>query len=194
MPAAPGGLSGWAYWVFLARGCLALALGAMLLVSDSGLTLLGNFLAVYWIVGAVVTLRWAAGNRPAAGHRLGTVAGLIGIVAGILVLLRAVLKEIVGRGHLLDLLGLCAMVTGLLRLSGAFRDDQLSRDGPRGRYRFVVGALDVGLGVALIAVSQDTVSTVRLALGAWGLLAGTFLLLDAIRLRRVGSPRGGAAA
>jgi hypothetical protein len=35
---------------------------------------------------------------------------------------------------------------------------------PRGRYRLVVGTLDVGLGVALLLMSEDTVSIVRLAL------------------------------
>jgi len=181
---ASGELPRWTYWVFLARGCFALALGIALLATGAGLTMLGNFMAVYWIVGAVLTLRWAVGHREVAGHRLGAIAGLIGIVAGSLVLLRELVKELVGQGYLLDLLGLSAIATGLLRLSGAFRDDQLASGSPRVRYRFVVGTLDVGLGVALVLVSEDTLSTVRLALAAWGLLTGTFLVLDAIRLRR----------
>ena len=180
------------YWIFLARGCFALVLGVALLASGSGLSRLGNFLAVYWIIGALLTLRWAVGHRAATGRRLGAIAGLIGIVAGILVLLRAVLDGLVGEGYLLDLLGLCAIATGILRLAGGFRDDQLASENPRGRYRFVVGTLDLGLGVALIAVSEETVSvsTVQLALGVWGLLTGTFLLLDAIRLRRLDHPGG----
>jgi uncharacterized membrane protein HdeD (DUF308 family) len=180
-----GELPRWTYWVFLARGSFALALGIALLASGSGLSLLGNFLAVYWIVGAVLTLRWATGHRAATGRRLGAVAGLIGIVAGILVLLRGLLDDLVDQGYLLDLLGVCALATGVLRLSGGFRDDQFASDKPRDRYRLVVGTLDVGLGVALILVSEETVSTVRLALGVWGLLTGTFLVLDAFRLRRL---------
>ncbi len=190
---ASGELPRWTYWVFLARGSFALALGAALLVSGSGLSLLGNFLAVYWIVGALLTLHWAIGSRAARGRRLGAVAGVIGIVAGILVLFRELLDGFVGQGYLLDLLGLCAIATGLLRLSGGFRDDQLASENPRGRYRFVVGTLDLGLGVALIAVSEGTVSTVRPLLAVWGLLTGTFLVLDALRLRRFERSSRGAA-
>jgi uncharacterized membrane protein HdeD (DUF308 family) len=187
-------LPSWTYWVFLVRGCFALALGAALLVTGSGLSPLGNFLAVYWIVGAVLTLRWASGHPAARGRRLAATAGLTGIVAGSLVLLRELLDAIGEQGYLLDLLGLCAIATGLLRLAGGFRDDQLATEMPRGRYRLVVGALDVGLGVALLLVSEDTVSIVQLALGVWGLLTGTFLVLDALRLRRFARSGGGATA
>jgi uncharacterized membrane protein HdeD (DUF308 family) len=148
-------LPSWTYWVFLVRGCLAFALGAALLVSGSGLSPLGNFLAVYWIVGAVLTLRRASGHPAARGRQLAATAGLTGIVAGSLVL-RELLDAVVEQGYLLELLGLCAIATGLPRLAGGFRDDQLATEMPRGRYRLVVGTLDVGLGVALLLVSEDT--------------------------------------
>ena len=48
----------------------------------------------------------------------------------------------------------------------------------------LVGALDVGLGIALILTSDSTSTWVRFLAAAWGLVGGTLLLVDALRLRR----------
>lgn len=178
-------LSGFTYWIFLVRGSVALALGAALLVSGAGLSLLASFLAGYWILGALVTLRWVVGHPGVSGRRFGALAAAIGLVAGILLFLREVLDALIEQGLLLDLIGAIAIAMGLLRLSGKFHDDQVAGEKPRGRYRLVIGMLDVVLGVAVIVANEDSVSQVRLALGVWGLLTGTFLLLDALRVRRL---------
>jgi uncharacterized membrane protein HdeD (DUF308 family) len=189
-----GEIPRWTYWVFLVRGCVAFTLGASLLLSGEGLGLLASFVGGYWIVGALLTLHWAIGNRAAPGRRLGTLVGLIGLAAGIVLLLRELIDALVEQGLLLDVLGLAAIGMGLLRLSGKFHDDQLAAHRPRARYRLVVGTLDIVLGVAVLVVSGENVSEVRLVLGIWGLLVGTFLVLDALRLRRYDRTRSGAGA
>ena len=118
---------------------------------------------------------------------------MIGLVAGIAVVLRPLLNALVSRGVLLDLLGASALATGVLRLLGMIHDDQLARDHPRRRYRFVVGTLEVLLGVALVIADQGASDQIRLALGVWGLSTGTFLLLDAFMLRRLGRASTGGA-
>lgn len=176
----------WAIWVFLARGSLALALGFALLVSDAGLSRLGTYLAVYWLVAALLTLRWATRQRAVEGRRVAVAAGVVGLVAGVMVLLRVPLEGVVGEGRLMDFLGLSALATGVLRLVGRFHDDQLEGTRPRRRYRLVVGVLELVLGAALITADQNSASSIRLVLGVWGLLTGTFLLLDVLWLRRHG--------
>ena len=183
-----GGPPSWIFWVFVVRGSVALALGVALLLSGDMVSNLGTFVAVYWIIGAVLTLRWVAQHRSAPGWRVGSVAGLIGVVVGIMFLVRELLYTFIEEGLLLDLLGLSAVAMGLLRLLGGFHDDQIAGDRPRLRYRVVVGTLDIVLGVALLIGSATSASQIRLALVAWGLLTGTFLLLDALRLRRLVSP------
>ena len=184
------GLPGWAFWVFLVRGSVALALGLALLISDAGLSRLGTFIGVYWLIGAVLTLRWVAKHREASGRRFGGLAGVIGLVVAIVVLLRELFRGLIRTGFLLDFLGLCAIAIGLLRLFGGFQDDVAGGGTTRRHYRVVVGALDVVLGVALLLAHKP--SDIRFVLVAWGLVTGTFLLLDALRLRRV-SPPGSAA-
>ena len=181
-----------AYYLFLVRGGMALALAVALLFAGSSGSRIVTFVGVYWIVAAVITLRWVGAHRFAGGRRLGLLAGATGLAAGVAVALHGPLVGLLGEELLLDLLGLSAVATGLLRLFGRFHDDQLAVERPRRRYRIVAGSLDVVLGVALRTTDVHSAADVRNALGEWGLATGTLLLMDALVLRRLtqtGPPR-----
>lgn len=90
----------------------------------------------------------------------------------------------VGTAVLLDLVGAGAIATGAMRMLGGFRDNQLAEERPRKRDSMLLGVLDVGLGIALILASDATSTWVRLLAAAWGLVGGTLLLVEALRLRR----------
>lgn len=171
--------------MFAARGSFALALGVALLFSGGSPSRLGTYVAVYWLVAALLTLRWASRHDAAQGRRIGAAAGAVGLGAGLLVLLRVPLSGLVGESLLIDLLGASAIATGSLRLFGRFHDDQLEGARPRRRYRIVVGTSELILGAALLVADQASASTIRFALGIWALVTGTFLLLDALWLRRL---------
>jgi uncharacterized membrane protein HdeD (DUF308 family) len=180
----------WAYVVFVARGIVALALGVSLLLAGANLSRLTTFVAVYWIVAALLTLHWVVVHRVVPHRRLAFGAGTLALVAGLAVVLRSVIHALVGEELLLDLLGASAIAIGALRLSGTIHDDQLAQDHPRRRYRFVVGTLEVLLGVALLLADEAATDQIRVALGVWGLSTGTFLLLDALMLRRATRAHG----
>lgn len=188
-PSAETPLPRRAYYLFLVRGGIALALGVALLFAGSSGSRLVTFVGVYWIVAAVITLRWVGAHRVARGRRLGLLAGATGLAAGVAVALHEPLAGLVGEELLLDLLGLSAVATGLLRLFGRFHDDQLAVERPRRRYRIVAGSLDVLLGLALLTTDVHSAADVRIALGVWGLATGTLLLMDALVLRRVARTR-----
>ena len=170
--------------VLLVRGVMALVLGLSLLIEGSNLSRLTTFIAVYWIVAALLTLRWVGGRREVPHRPVGIIAGTIGLVVGLVVLIRPLLHELVSDGVLLDILGASAIVTGVLRLLGFIHDDQVVRDHPRARYRFVVGTAEVLLGVIVMISDKGETEVIRFAACAWGLATGTFLLLDASMLRR----------
>ena len=178
-----------AYYIYLIRATVALALGTALLVAGSGLTNLASFIAVYWIIAAVITLRWVGGHREAGGRRLGFVAGGLALAAGVALALRHPLRDLFSERALLDFFGATAITMGLLRLSGRLHDDQLGEKDPRRRYRIVAGLLDIVLGVVLVTASARTSTGIRLAVAAWALLTGTFLLLDGLMLRRLVGPQ-----
>jgi hypothetical protein len=72
------------------------------------------------LIGAVLTVAWALRTRWKRGSWLGLIAGVVGIVAGLLVLGRHVLEPVVFARFLVDALGVSAVLTGTLRVSGAF--------------------------------------------------------------------------
>lgn len=170
--------------VLLVRGVMALVLGLTLLVEGWNLSRLTTFIAVYWILAALVTLRWVGVHRELPHRPVGVIAGAIGLVVGLVVLVRPLIDELVSDGVLLDILGASAIVTGVLRLSGLIHDDQVVRDHPRARYRFVVGTAEVLLGVVVMLSDKGATDVIRFTASVWGLATGTFLLLDAAMLRR----------
>ncbi len=167
------------------RGLVALCLGTALLVAGAGESRLATFIGAYWLIGSVLTIRWVARSRGIPGRRVGALAAGVGAVTALALLARKPLDDVVGTGVLLDLVGAGAIATGAIRMLGGFRDDQLADDRPRKRKSMLVGALDAGLGIALILTSDATSAWIRFLAAAWGLIGGTLLLVDALRLRRI---------
>jgi uncharacterized membrane protein HdeD (DUF308 family) len=182
----------WAYVVFVVRGAVALALGLSLLAAGANLSRLVTFVAIYWIVAAALTLHWV-GIHQVPHRRVAFAAGLTGLVVGLAVAFRALFQTLLSEGAFLNFLGVTTIAIGVLRLMGTIHDDQLSRDGSRRRYRFVLGMLEVVLGIALLAAEQGATDEIRLALALWALATGTFLLLDALTLRSLTRKQTGSA-
>ena len=171
------------YRSLLVRGAAAALLGILLLFSGATLSRLTTFVAAYWILAALLTMRWARANPFEAHHRLTLAAGVAALAAGLAVVLRPLYSSALSVTAFLDLLGATAMAMGLLRIAGWIHDDQIGGHRTRRRYRFVLGTLEVLLGVALVLATEGASDQVRVALGLWGILTGSFLLLDAYTLR-----------
>jgi len=100
------------WWVPVLRGALAFLLAAAVLVSEGNRRMLANFIGIYWLLGAALTIRWALTVRWARGSRLGLVAGTVGVIAASLMLLRRPLQHVISFGTLVVFLGLAAVLTG----------------------------------------------------------------------------------
>lgn len=175
-------------WVTLLRALAALALGILVLVGAQTRPALANFIATYWLLGSVLTLRWVLANRGRPGSRAAFVAALVGIAAGVLVLLRFVLRDVISTDAVLGLLGVAAILTGILRLSGAFHDDPVGEH-PRLRYRVVLAILAITLGAVLI-LAPGLTRPATIVVGLWGLVTGTILFQEALTMQRQHRPAG----
>jgi uncharacterized membrane protein HdeD (DUF308 family) len=176
------------WWIMLARAAVAFLLGLVVLLSDKTRPALANFIGIYWLLGSLLTLRWLARHRRPSGNRLVWAAAILGIVAGLLVLLRFLLEDVLSTNLVLTLLGLTAILTGLLRLSGSFRDHII--DGrPRLPHRVALGVLELALGVLLL-LARGATRPVAIAAGLWAVVGGTIMLVDALALRRMGHRLG----
>ena len=165
------------------RGAIALMLGVLAIATGSDRAALVNFLGIYWLFSAVLTLAWALRARWKPGSRLGLVAGTVGLVAGLLVLGRHILEPVVSARFLVDALGVSAVLTGTLRLAGAFEVERRT-----GRWwtfgGLALGSVEIVLGAIVLFAGSGNLRLITAAIAAWGLIGGTLLLLEGYKIRR----------
>jgi uncharacterized membrane protein HdeD (DUF308 family) len=171
------------WWVTALRGLVALALALAIAVAGRSTARLVSFLALFWLTGGLLTLRFALAIRPRPGFRLGLAAAIAAVVGAGLVLLRDRLSGLVDPEVLVGLLGSAAVLTGLLRILGGFAArERLGRRWTLGG--IVLGTLEVGLGALLLLTSGVDPDLLAPLVAAWGAVSGILLLAQGLRLRR----------
>jgi len=174
----------YAWLILLVRALLALGLGIVVLLTGELRPGIANVIAIYWLLGSLLTLRWARSHRSVPGERLAYAAGIAGLVASGAVIARDVLRGFLGPSLLLALLGLFCVVVGSLRVSGIFRESVSQEIRRSRREGIALGGLEIMLGIALI-MSEQVRPIVVPMIGIWGLVGGTIMLADAVRARRM---------
>jgi uncharacterized membrane protein HdeD (DUF308 family) len=172
------------WWLTAVRGLVALTLALAITVGGRSTGRLVTFVGLYWMAGGLVTLRFALAIRPRRGARLGLTAGMAAVVGAVLVLLRDQLSGLADPDVLIQLLGVSAVLTGLLRVLGGFAaEKRLGRRWTLGG--IVLGTLEAALGgVLLLSTEVDPDVLVPVA-AAWGVVSGILLLAEGLRLRRL---------
>jgi uncharacterized membrane protein HdeD (DUF308 family) len=166
--------------VAMVRGALAIFLGlALFLDPDRSRPMLANFMGVYWLLSGVVSLRWGIAVRPV--RRLAILAGVIGVLAGLMVVSRLLLQGFVGEVLIYNLIGFIMVLTGLLHIFGGFRTDNLSRSVTWGS--FILGFFEIVLGALLITTTVGFSPAIHLVISIWAFIGGFMILADAWRLR-----------
>ena len=159
-------------------------LGCSMVFASGSPNRIATYLAIYWLSGGLLTLRFAWAIRPRTGFRLASVAGWVAVVASGFVLLREALSDVFEPTTVADVLGYAAIVIGALRLIGAFALEQ--RIGRRWTLGgLVLGGLEIGIGILLVAVDVSSPAVAK-TIAAWAFASGTILMIEALRLRAAG--------
>ncbi len=176
--------------ILLARATLALILGLVVLATGQFRPGMANIIAIYWLLGAAMTLRWATLHRGVRGYRIAFGAGVVAVLASLAVLARDVLRGALADDIAFMLVGAMSLMVGMLRASGIFRES-VAEDVRRARPEAVaLGGLEVALG--LVLVIKDLRGFAIPMVGIWGLVAGTVMARDAFRARQATRSRGRA--
>ena len=112
------------WWLTALRGLVALTLALAITVGGRSTGRLVTFLALFWMTGGLITLRFALAIRPRPGFRLGLAAAIAAFVGAVLVLLRDRLSGLVDPEVFVGLLGISAVLTGVLRIVGGFAAEE----------------------------------------------------------------------
>jgi uncharacterized membrane protein HdeD (DUF308 family) len=171
------------WWLTALRGMVALTLALAIAAAGRSTARLVSFLALFWMTGGLLTLRFALAIRPRPGFRLGLAAAIAAVVGAGLVLLRDRLSGLVDPEVFVGLLGISGVLMGLLRILGGFAaEERLGRRWTLGG--IVLGTLEFALGALLLLTSGNEPDLLAPIVAAWGAVSGSLLLAQGLRLRR----------
>jgi uncharacterized membrane protein HdeD (DUF308 family) len=172
------------WWITLARGIVAVGLGIAIVAADSGRQNLVNFIAVYWLVGALLVLRFAFAMKDRPGWRVAALAGSIGIVTAILTLVRRWTG--MTAAPITVPLGSAILLTGVFRVVGGLAiEERTGRSWTWGG--LVLGTTEIVLGALVISSLWMGVGAAVVAAVAWAFVGGTLLILDGLNSYRLRS-------
>jgi uncharacterized membrane protein HdeD (DUF308 family) len=176
-----------AYWITFARSVLALALGlALIFHPDKVRPILINFIGMFWFVAGLMSLRWGADGERA--RRSSVVVGVVGIVAGVLILGRFLLVQLAGEAPVVLLLGTIVILTGLVHVFEGFRtgpDQQRQRSWTS----TLLGAFEIVLGTVVLAWRDDSGPVFYAVVTIWAFMAALVLLRQALRQRSLANAK-----
>ena len=183
-----------AFWITLARAALAVALGlALILHPDKTRPMLVNFIGMFWVAAGAMNLRWSiAGERARSSSIL---AGVIGVLAGLLVLRRFLIANVVHETLLVLTLGGVIVLTGLVHIFEGFLvsngDGEQRPQRRRSWSSMLLGVLEMVLGTTVLVWQKDfgpvfyAVATIWAFLGAFVLLREAWVKRTALRTNRL---------
>jgi uncharacterized membrane protein HdeD (DUF308 family) len=163
------------WWVFLLQGLAGILLGAMLL-AEPGATLvaLTTFLGFYWLITGVLALVRVFTDR-AVPWIWSLIVGAVGIAAGIVVLKHPLLAALTVPTVLVIILGVQGLVMGVFDIIGSFKGGGIGA--------FILGAVNVLVGLLLLGAPIAAALAVPLVFGVLLLVQGVALVICAFRLR-----------
>ena len=163
------------WWIFLLQGFAGIILGLMLVTEPSATVLaLTTFLGFYWLILGMLALVQVFVDRDTP-WLWSLLSGLVGILAGVLVLRHPLLAAITVPTVIVLILGIQGLAMGVLEIIAAFSGGGV---GP-----FILGAINVVVGILLISSPVAAALAVPIVFGALLLIQGVGLIILAFRVR-----------
>jgi uncharacterized membrane protein HdeD (DUF308 family) len=164
------------WWVFLLEGIAAIIFGILLITNPaSTLVALVIFLGFYWLfVGVLELVRVFVDSSVPWYWSL--LIGVLGIVAGIIVLRHPLFAAIVLPTAIVVWLGVLGLVIGVFAMIGGFTGGGVGS--------FIFGLVNFVIGLILLGSPMVAALAVPLVFGILLLIQGVILIIWAFKVRR----------
>lgn len=162
------------WWAVLLQGIAAIILGA-LLVSSPGMTtlILIQFLGIYWMVSGIFSIVGIFVNKEMWGWKL--FSGILGIIAGIVILQHPLWSTIMIPTVLVIMLGVQGFIIGSISIFQAFKGG--------GWGVGILGALSMLFGLLLLFNPFLGALALPWLYGVFSIIGGIVATIYAFRLR-----------
>jgi uncharacterized membrane protein HdeD (DUF308 family) len=162
------------WWLVLINGIAALILGILLITSTgSTVLILVQFLGIYWLVSGIFQIVGLFIDSTAWGWKL--FAGILGILAGIVILNHPLISPLVVGGTIVIIMGVQGIIFGIAGLVAAFQGGGLGAG--------IMGVLSIIFGIVLLANPLLGAAALPWVLGIFGIVGGIAGIIAAFRMR-----------
>ncbi|MGA9540544.1 MAG: DUF308 domain-containing protein [Methyloceanibacter sp.] len=163
------------WWVFLLEGIASIIFGFLLITRPAEtLVALVVFLGLYWLfVGVLELVRVFVDDTVPWYWSL--IIGVLGILAGIIVLKHPVFSAVVLPTAIVVWLGVLGVVIGIIAIIGAFTGG--------GFGSFIFGLINLIIGVVLLGAPIPAAVALPIVFGALLLIQGVILIVYAFKAR-----------
>ncbi|HMK08802.1 MAG TPA: DUF308 domain-containing protein [Anaerolineales bacterium] len=164
------------WWIPLIGGIAAIILGLLLLSAPAMTTAtLVVFLGIYWLVGGIVSIVTIFTREDKKGWGWSLFLGVLGIIAGILVLQHPLWSTILVPAVLVIVLAVDGLIIGVIQLIQGFTGG--------GAGPIILGILSIIFGVILLANPMLATLGLPLVLGIFAVIGGIVAIVQAFRMK-----------
>ena len=161
------------WWMVLLEGVAAIILGVCLLIAPWMTTLIvAQFFGFYWLFSGILSLVGLFGDRTLWGWKL--CAGILGIIAGLVVIRHPLWSALVVPATLVVLLGVLGLIEGVVKFGQAFQG--------AGFGAVVLGILNIIFGLILLTAPLMATLVLPIVAGIFALIGGLAAIFMAFRL------------
>jgi len=163
------------WWIFLLQGIAGIILGLMLITAPGAtLLVIVTFLGFYWLITGVLALVRVFVDR-SIPWIWSLLSGIVGILAGLLVLRHPLLATVTVPTVLVIILGVQGLIMGVLEIIEGFKGGGIGS--------FILGVLNVLVGILLLSSPVAAALVVPLVFGILLLIEGVAHIVWAFRVR-----------
>ncbi len=162
------------WWLVLLEGIAAILIGILLLARPAMATLvLVQVIGIYWFVAGIFRIVSIFIDSSQWGWKL--FAGILGIIAGIIVIQHPLWSPLVVGSTLVIILGIEGIIIGVVSLIQAFQGG--------GWGAGILGGLSILFGIILLANVWVAAFSLPWVFGIFAIVGGIFALIAAFQLR-----------
>jgi uncharacterized membrane protein HdeD (DUF308 family)/predicted flap endonuclease-1-like 5' DNA nuclease len=163
------------WWLVLIEGIAAIVVGLLLLTQPAVTTVvLVQLLGLYWLISGIFSIISIFIDSSMWGWKL--FAGVLGILAGILIIQHPLWSALLVPTTFVFLLGFWGLIIGIVQIIQAFRG--------AGWGMGVLGVLSVIFGLFLLGNAFLGALSLPLVLGIFGVVGGIIAVFGSFRIRR----------
>jgi uncharacterized membrane protein HdeD (DUF308 family) len=167
---------GFPWWAILVQGIFSIIIGILLLTNPGATTVvIVQFIGIYWLVAGIFSLVGMFMDSTMWGWKL--FSGIIGILAGIVILQHPLVSAIMLPGILVVFMGVGGLIMGTIGVIAAFQG--------AGWGAGALGILSIIFGILLLSSPYITGLALPWVFGFFAVVGGIIAIFAAFKQRRV---------